>query len=64
MENVLNPPASLLVKIGSIIVHAEELMSPNGHEYDRIALQQLMRDVEVKTWLEAMDAGGFLPKKR
>lgn len=64
MNDVLHPAASLLVKLGSILVHAEELLSPDGHHFDRIALQQLMQDPEVAEWLKAMDAMAFLPKKR
>jgi hypothetical protein len=60
----LNPSVALLVKLGSIIVHAEELLSPGGHHYDSIALRQLIEDEEVKTWLIAMDKMAFLPKKR
>ncbi len=60
----LKPSAALLVKLGSIIVHAEELMSPSGHEYDRLAMQTAMQDAEVQEWLKAMDSMAFLPKKR
>lgn len=55
---------SLLVKLGSIAVHAEEMMSPKGHEFDKAALDTLLEDPEVKEWLEAMDRLAFLPKKR
>ena len=60
----LKPNASLLVKLGSIAVHAEELTSPTGHHYDGVALQSLLDDQEVKTWLSEMDKMAFLPKKR
>ena len=62
--NILNPALTLLVKLGSIAVHAGELLSPDGHEFDRVALDQLLRDPEVLAWLEAMDAAAMVPKTR
>lgn len=64
MSNPLKPPTGLLCKLGSIVVHAEELLSPKGHAFDRGALQALFDDVEVKEWIAAMDKMAFLPKKR
>jgi hypothetical protein len=60
----LQPSAALLVKLGSIAVHADELTSPTGHAFDRVALQSLLQDAEVAAWLKEMDAMAFLPKKR
>lgn len=64
MSDPLQPSSSLLVKLGSIVVHAEELTSPDGHEFDVAALQGLYQDPEVKEWLEQMDKMALLPKKR
>lgn len=58
----LRPSLSLLVKLGSIAVHIEELASDNGHAFDRVAVQQLLVDPEVTTWLKSM--GAFMPVKR
>jgi hypothetical protein len=55
---------SMAVKLGSIAVHAEELLSPNRHEFDVEALRTLLEDAEVKEWLEAMGKMAFLPVKR
>jgi hypothetical protein len=60
----LTPSASLLVKLGSIIVHAEELASPHGHHFDRVALGQLLADPDVIAWREEMDSAALLPLKR
>jgi hypothetical protein len=60
--NPEKPTLSLLVKLGSIAVHAEELLSPKGHPVDKIALQSLLTDPEVKQWLK--DMGAFMPVKR
>ena len=61
---MMNPSVSLLCKLGSIAVHVEELLSADGHEFDRIELDALLRDPEVREWMKAMDAAAMLPKKR
>jgi hypothetical protein len=58
----LRPSASLLCKLGSIALHAEELFSPRGHHFDKTALEVLLNDYEVREWITAM--GALLPKKR
>ena len=60
----LAPGAGILVKLGSVMVHAEELLSPDGHAFDRAALETLLADPELVEWREAMDAGAFLPVLR
>jgi len=60
----LAPAASLLIKLGSIAVHADEYLSPGGHPLDKVALDGLLRDPEVVAWRKAMDAMAFLPVKR
>jgi hypothetical protein len=64
MSAMLSPGAGLLCKLGSIAVHAEEMVSPDGHTFDRVALEQLLADPEVKEWLTLMDAAAMVPKKR
>ena len=63
-DDVLKPSASLLVKLGSIAVHADELLSLTGHPFDRHALQALFDDQEVKAWLAQMSKMAMLPVKR
>lgn len=60
----LAPPPRLLAKVGSILVHVEEMLSPQGHRFDRAALEATMNDPEVKEWLEALDKLALVPKKR
>ena len=60
----LVPTTVLLVKLGSIVVHAEELTGPNGHDFDKAALDALLSDEDVIEWRAAMDAMGLLPVKR
>lgn len=59
-----NPPASLLAKRGSILVHVEEAESAGGHAFDWVAVKSLLADPEVRTWLATMDELGFLPRRR
>lgn len=60
----LKPSPALLAKLGSIAVHADEMMSDDGHHYDRMALQQLIADPEVAEWIAAMNAMAMVPRKR
>lgn len=64
MRDVFNPSPGLLSKLGSIIVHAEELLSPKGHEFDALALKTALADPEVKEWLKGMNDLAMLPVKR
>lgn len=61
---MLTPSAALLCKLASIVVHADELTGPAGHQFDQVALQQLIFDPEVKEWMAAMTAAGMAPVKR
>ncbi len=63
-DNILIPPASLLLKLASIAVHADEMLSANGHEFDRTALDSVLRDPEVTAWLKKMVKEGMAPVKR
>lgn len=63
-QDPMRPGAGLLVKLGSIAVHADEALSVDGHDFDLAAFRQLIIDPEVAAWLSAMDAMAMLPKKR
>jgi hypothetical protein len=45
-------------------VHVEELWSPDGHVFDRKAIEQLLADEEVRVWIAAMNRLALLPLKR
>lgn len=62
--NPLNPSATVLCKLGSIAVHVQEMLEPGGHPFDRIALNGLLNDSDVKEWLAQMDAMAMIPNKR
>jgi hypothetical protein len=60
----LKPSASLLCKLASIAVHSDEMLSPNGHEFDRGALLGVLGDAEIKEWITSMTKMGMAPVKR
>lgn len=62
--NPLRPSTTLLVKLGSLIVHYDEMNSPGGHSFDVAVIEQLRADPEVAEWFAAMDKLAMLPKKR
>lgn len=62
--DALHPAPSLLSKLGSIVVHAEEALSADGHPFDKAAIETLLADPEFIEWRRQMDAMALLPKKR
>jgi hypothetical protein len=64
MNDPLKPSPALLCKLGSIAVHVEEMLSVNGHEFDRIALETLCNDIDVQSWLMDMSKSGMVPVRR
>ena len=62
-ETVEHPDLSLLVKLGSLIVHLEEYQATN-HPFDKSAIEQLKKDSALIEWFAAMNAAQFLPVKR
>lgn len=62
--DIFKPPVSLLVKIGSALVHFDEFTAPGGHEYDLHTARQLLADPDVKAWIEKMTGAAMLPCKR
>jgi hypothetical protein len=63
-DELMKPSAAILVKLGSIVVHAEELLSPNGHEFDSEAIRSGLQDAELQEWIRGMTELAFLPVKR
>ena len=62
MKDPLKPELSLLCKLASIAVHADEMTSETGHPFDRLAFRSALEDTEVQEWLKSM--GPFVPVKR
>ena len=64
MSHMLRPEPSLLCKLASIAVHADEFLSDDGHEFDHNTLVALIADKEVSEWLDAMTNAALAPRKR
>lgn len=62
--DALNPSTALLIKLGSLARHAEELLLPGAHEFDAEAIKSLLADSEVVEWMKAADALALLPVPR
>ena len=60
----LSPTNSLLCKLASVAVHADEMLSDGGHEFDRAALLSALSDPEVRDWIAAMTKLALAPQKR
>lgn len=55
-------PVTLACKLASVVVHADEMLSPGGHAFDKTALEQACRDPEVQAWIKSL--GPLAPLKR
>lgn len=62
--SALTPGAALLCKLGSIAVHVDEMLSADGHLYDRAVLTSLLSDPDVVEWITAMSKMQMVPQKR
>lgn len=60
----LKPSTSLLCKLGSLIVHADEALSNGGHQFDIDAFKTLLIDKSVEFWLSEMTELALIPVKR
>lgn len=60
----LSPSPALLCMLASIAVHAEEMLSSDGHPLDRTALESSLNDAGVREWIASMTAMGMAPVKR
>lgn len=58
----MNPSLVLLVKLGSLIVHTDEMLSDDGRDVDKHTVKGLLADPEVIKWIA--DMGSMLPRKR
>lgn len=60
----LKPSPSLLIKIGSAMIHAEEMIETKfkNAEFDVPAFRTVAEDPDVVEWVKAM--GPMLPRKR
>lgn len=63
-QPMMQPTLGLLAKLGSIAVHAEEFVSPTGHNFDLVALKALLLDADVRNFLDELSSMALLPVKR
>lgn len=59
-----NLSSSLLCKLASVAVHADEFLSGDSHPIDKFALLSVLGDSEVVDWVAEMTAAGMAPVKR
>lgn len=52
------------IKLASIAVHAEEMLSAGGHDFDRVAILSLLSDPDIRGFLDDPENAVFLPVKR
>jgi hypothetical protein len=57
------PSATVAVKLGSIVVHLNELARAGGHELDLHSAKALAQDEDVLAWAREFDPA-FLPVMR
>ena len=63
MTTMLPISLRLVSKLASVVVHAQEMLDPvAGHEFDRVALEQVANDPEVVAWVESL--GPLAPQRR
>jgi len=53
---------TILLALGSIAVHADELLSIDGREADKEAIRGLLSNKELREWIKKQ--GCLLPLKR
>ncbi len=58
----LTPSPTLLMKLGSLIIHYRELVSADGRFLDKTVIDSLEADPEVIAWIKGM--GPMLPVMR
>lgn len=62
MSDPLKPEIPLLLKLGAIVVYADEFLSETGSNFDLRAIEGLLRNEDVQQWIKDMRV--FLPLKR
>ncbi len=65
MTRDLQPSASVGIKLASLAVHADELLSPGGDtHFDGEAIKGILADAEVQAYIETLRPFALLPVKR
>ena len=54
----------LFASLGSLAVHVDEALSPDGHRFDALAMQGITAQPNVQQFVGALQAQGLVPEKR
>lgn len=60
----LQPSASVGIKLASLAVHANEMLSSGGHAFDAETIRSLLRDPEIVAYLDVLRPLALLPVER
>ena len=60
----MKPSPILLAKLGAMVIHASEVVDPAGCTFDHESFHRLLKDEEVKEWLEKMGKLSLIPRKQ
>ena len=58
------PSPQVGIKLASLVIHAEEAISPQGLPIDLDVFAVGMRDPDLRAYMEELDALGLLPLRR
>jgi hypothetical protein len=64
MSDPFQIKASLAAMVGSILVHVEEGLSDDGHQFDWGAVKALLAQPDVRAWVDSLEKIALVPKKR
>lgn len=59
----LHPPLALLAKLGFIAVRACALLREKDPMFERLALDRLLNDTEVRDWMNQMAEAAYIPRR-
>lgn len=61
---MITMPTATAAKVASILVHVDEGLSTDGHEFDWGATRALLQDPDVLAWLTVLRDMALVPVKR
>lgn len=64
MSERIEPSVSVAVKLASLAVHAQEMLSSGGHHFDQVAIEGLLSDPEIVAYLALLRGMALLPVVR
>lgn len=64
MSGIPIPTPDVGVALASIAIHAQEALSPGGHEFDVVAIQATLSRTDVQEYFRELDALALLPVMR